>query len=51
MQKKENIKKICFNIDKDLHWNAKTIAMNNHTTVTELYNQWITDGVKKALGE
>ena len=47
MQKKHNIKKVSFNIDKDLHWKAKQLALDNKTSITELYNKFIKEGIEK----
>lgn len=41
------MKKVCFNLDEDLHFKAKELALKQRTTVTEIYTKWIKEGLKK----
>ena len=43
----ENLKKICFNIDKETKKEVDIIAKFKETTATALYNKWIKEGIKK----
>ncbi len=39
--------KVSFEMDKEIHFRAKQIALDNRTSVTKLYNEWIKKGVEK----
>lgn len=41
------MKKVSFNLDEDLHFKAKELALKQRTTVTEIYTKWIKEGLKK----
>ena len=41
------MKKISFNLDEDVHFKVKEIALKNRTTATEIYTNWIMEGLKK----
>lgn len=43
----ENTIRVNFNLDKDTHFQVKQLALNKHTTATELYRKWISDGMKR----
>ena len=43
----ENTIRVNFNLDEDIHFQVKQLALNKHTTATELYRKWISDGMKK----
>ena len=43
------MKKVSFNLDEDLHFKAKELALKQRTTVTEIYTKWITARLKKKL--
>ena len=41
------MKKISFNLDEDIHFKVKEIALKNRTTATEIYTNWIKEGLEK----
>ena len=41
------LKKICFNIDKNTKKEVDIIAKYKETTATALYNKWIKEGIEK----
>ena len=41
------MKKISFNLDEDIHFKVKDIALKNRTTATEIYTNWIKEGLEK----
>lgn len=40
-------KRISFNIEEDIHYKVKELALSNRTTATELYTKWIIEGIEK----
>ena len=44
-------KKISFNIDEDVHLKIKELSFRKHKTLTELYQKYIYEGLKKDLEE
>ena len=44
-----SVKKVSFNLDEDIHYKAKEIALKNKTTLTSLYIKWIEEGMKKEI--
>ena len=46
-----NTIRINFELDKDIHLQAKEIALKNEKTIKELYTQWIVDGIEKETNQ
>ena len=44
-------KKISFNIDEDVHYKVKELALKNRTTVTEIYTKWIKERLEKETNQ
>jgi predicted transcriptional regulator len=44
-------KKISFNIDEDVHYKVKELALKNRTTVTEIYTKWIKESLEKETNQ
>lgn len=45
------LQKISFNIDEDVHLKIKELSFRKHTTLTEIYQKYIYEGLKKDLEE
>ena len=43
----ENRIRVNFNLDKDVHFQVRKMALEKRTTATELYTKWTLDGIKK----
>ena len=41
------MKKVSFNLDEDIHFRVKEIALKNRTTVTEIYTKYIMEGIER----
>ena len=39
-------KQVCFNLEESIIKRVKQLALDKETTATELYTEWITDGLK-----
>lgn len=44
-------KKISFNIEEDIHFKVRELALKNRTTATEIYSKWIKEGLKKETNQ
>ena len=44
-------KKISFNIDGDIHFKVKELALKNRITITELYTKWIKESLEKETNQ
>lgn len=43
----KNKHRVNFNIDKDLHYKVKKLALEKDTTATSLYIKWTIEGLKR----
>ena len=43
----ENTIRVNLNLDKDVHFQVRKMALEKRTTATELYRKWTLDGIKK----
>lgn len=43
----KNKHRVNFNIDKDLHYKVKKLALELDTTATKLYVQWTIEGLER----
>lgn len=41
------LEKVTFNINKNVKKQVKQMALDKETTATDLYNEWIIEGMKK----
>ena len=39
-------KQVCFNLEESIIKQVKQLALDNNTTATEFYTQWVKDGLK-----
>ena len=43
--------RVNFDIDEDIHFQAKEIALKRKKTIKELYTKWILDGIEKETNQ
>jgi len=43
------LKRVSFNIDKEVHTNIKVYAAKNNTNASALYRRWILEGYNKLI--
>ena len=46
-----NTIRINFELDKDIHLQAKELALKKETTIKDLYTKWIVDGIEKETNQ
>lgn len=44
-------KQVCFNLEENLIKQVKQLALDKDTTATEIYTQWIINGLKKETSQ
>ena len=43
----ENTIRVNFNLDKDIHYQVRKMALDKRTTARELYTKWTLEGIRK----